>query len=220
MRHVRPIRRGSVPGWWPTGGRRSRVRGRCGCVSPRRAARRQSRAPSFSLVFSGDRVSAWGWGRDRRAPGDAVLGLQVDLFALGAALPHVVAEVDLQGRPGLACGDAYFARRLRAAAQVFGDLAGSPRDHQAAIVVAERGNGTQPLFQVVAGELEFNSQNLAGVAEFHDVALHVAGAVELDARQVGNEALQARAVGTGGLSHRRCPFGWVMTTAMRPRPGP
>src|SRR5690606_15461621 len=158
------------------------------------------------------------WSRPRRS--DSGSGLQVDLLPLGAARAHVVTEVDLQGRPGLRRGDPDFAGRFRGPPQVLGDLAGSPRDHQAAIVVAERGNGTQTLFQVVAGELEFNSQNFAGVAEFDDVALDVGRAVELDARQVGNEALQARAVGTGGLSHRRCPFGWVMTTAMRPRPGP
>src|SRR5690606_24076309 len=176
---------------------------------------------ALHVVFlSGDRVSVRGWGRDGRAPGDAVLGLQVDLFALGAARAHVVAEVDLQGRPGLRRGDPDFARRLRAAAQVFGDLAGSPRDHQAAIVVAERGNSAQPLFQIVRGELELHREHFAGVAEFHDVALDVGRAVELDVGQIGYEFLQARAVGTGGLSHRRCPFGWVMTTATRPRPGP
>src|SRR5690554_5347905 len=219
MRHVQPSQRGSAPGWWPTAAGRCQSQGRCGCVSPRRAARRQSRAPSFSLVFSGDRVSAWGWGRDRRAPGEAVLGLQVDLFALGATRSHVVTEMRPERRPGLACGDAHFARRLRAAPQVLGNLTGSPSDHHTGLVITHRGNGTQTLFQVVAGELEFNSQDLASVAEFDDVALYVAGAVKLDARQVCDQPLQSGGVGTG-LSHRRSPFGWVMTTAMTPRPGP
>src|SRR5690606_15769488 len=74
-------------------------------------------------------------------------GLKVDLFALGATLPHVVTEMRPERRPGLRRGDAHFARRLRAAPHVFGDLAGAPRDHHTALVVAKRGNGTQTLLQ-------------------------------------------------------------------------
>src|SRR5690606_9624006 len=147
------------------------------------------------------------------------LGLQVDLLALGSTRAHVVTEMGPERGPGLRRRDAHFARRLGRPFQVFGDLAGAPSDHQAAIVVAEWGNSAQTLLQVVAGELEFNSQDLASVAEFDDVALYVAGAVKLDARQVCDQPLQSGGVGTG-LSHRRSPFGWVMTTAMRPRPGP
>src|SRR5690606_1389683 len=164
------------------------------------------RAPSFSLVFSGDRVSAWGWGARRSRPrrSDSGSGLEVDLFALGATRSHVVTEMRPERRPGLACGDAHFARRLRAAPQVLGNLTGSPSDHHTGLVITHRGNGTQTLFQVIAGELEFNSQDLASVAERHDVAPHIGRAVELDVGQIGNEFLQARSVGTG-LSHR-CPF--------------
>src|SRR5690606_9857456 len=116
-------------------------------------------------------------------------GLKVDLFALGATRSHVVAEVRPERRPGFRRGDAHFARRLRAAAQVFGYLTCSPSDHHTALVVAEWGNSAQTLLQVVAGELEFNSQDLASVAEFDDVALYVAGAVKLDARQVCDQQI-------------------------------
>src|SRR5690554_6782512 len=105
-----------------------------------------SRSTSCSSQVIGSRC---GDGGAAVAPRRSGLGLQVDLLAFGAALPHVVTEMGPERGPGLRRRDAHFARRLRAAPQVFGDLAGAPSDHQAAIVVAEWGNGTQTLFQVV-----------------------------------------------------------------------
>src|SRR5690606_41525631 len=109
------------------------------------------------------------WSRPRRS--DSGSGLQVDLLPLGAARAHVVTEVDLQGRPGLRRGDPDFAGRFRGPPEVLGDLAGSPRDPQAAIVVAERGNSTPTLFQDLAGDPASHSPTLASVPQFCGTAL-------------------------------------------------
>jgi len=147
-------------------------------------------------------------GARRSRPRRSGLGLQVDLLTLGSKRAHVVAEMGLQRSPGFRRRDADLAGCLSRPFQVFGDLAGAPGEDQAGLVVAEWGNGAQPLFQVIAGELQLDCQRFARVAERNDVALDIGRAVELDVGQVGYEFLQARGV-RAGLSHRWRPFGLV-----------